>query len=33
MKAWLRQKRNPLREVSSNWNELAAKTENGSVLE
>ena len=33
MKVWLRRKRNSLREISSNWNELAAMTENGSVLE
>ena len=33
MKVWLRRKRNSLREIPSKWNELAAKTENGSVLE
>ena len=26
MKVWLRRKRNSPREISSNWNELAAKT-------
>ena len=33
MKVWLRRKRNSPREISSNWNELAAETENGIVLE
>ena len=33
MKVWLRRKRNSLREISSNWNELAAKTENENLLD
>ena len=33
MKVWLRRKRNSLREISSNWNKLAAKTENENLLD
>ena len=33
MKVWLRQKRNSLGEVSQNWNEFVAKTENDFVFE
>ena len=33
MKVWLRQKLNSVGEFSSNWVELAAKTENDFVLE